>query len=215
MPKTKKQRQLLDFSQTDNKKAAEIKCGHPKHQEYLDTQKINDGTDNKNPNNLVRVPQRMVMALEINKDMKICTRCLYKTDKDPMYLNHPKFVTRKSKTKKNLLENLKIEMEGFKLDEKKNTHGLTELRSDFYSHFLSKKLLQFTLTTDLSLLLRDDSFGDLQYCFLIAHTFFVTIEVHNFQKNSPRTLNSPSSEADCSSWEMGIDANNVVDNKLE
>ncbi|CAG8471024.1 5865_t:CDS:10 [Ambispora gerdemannii] len=190
MPKTnKKRRQLLDFSQTDNKKVAVIECGHPKHQEYLDAQKNNNGTSNKNTSSLVRVPQRMVMALDINRDTKICTRCLNKTDKDPVYLNHPKFVTRKSQTKKNLLENLKIEMEGFKLDE------------------------------NLSRLLRDDSLCDLKILLpngipvpshksiLVARSY--TIREY-FQKISAQPPNSPLiGETEYTKWE---DAVNATDN---
>ncbi|CAG8555722.1 2770_t:CDS:2 [Ambispora leptoticha] len=85
-------------------------CGHPKHEEYISS--IKEIGKRKAPlkRKLVKVPKRMYQAIGIKDDTLICSRCIVQTDKDPQYLNHPKFVNQRVKTRQNVASMLRIDM---------------------------------------------------------------------------------------------------------
>ncbi|CAG8440474.1 3452_t:CDS:2 [Ambispora gerdemannii] len=92
------------------KESKQLQCGHPKHEEYVSS--IKEIGKRKTPlkRKLVKVPKRMYLAIGIKEDALICSRCIVQTDKDPEYLNHPKFVNQRIKTRQNVMSMLKIDM---------------------------------------------------------------------------------------------------------
>ena len=58
-------------------------CSHPKHEIYFN--QSNKSSKKQNPS-LINTPKRFINILELEKNAKICSRCIKNTDKDPEYL---------------------------------------------------------------------------------------------------------------------------------
>ncbi|CAH1757022.1 10044_t:CDS:2 [Entrophospora sp. SA101] len=79
------------------------KCGHPKHDEYKGHLKNTIGA-------FIRLPKRLEACLNIDRGTLMCGRCIYRTDRDPEYTTHKKYISRRSIRKKCELVRLKIDM---------------------------------------------------------------------------------------------------------
>ena len=58
-------------------------CSHPKHEFYFN--QSNKSSKKQNPS-LINIPKRFINILGLEKNAKICSRCIKNTDKDPEYL---------------------------------------------------------------------------------------------------------------------------------
>jgi len=79
------------------------KCGHPKHDEYKGHHKNTIGP-------FIRLPKRLEACLNIDRGTLMCGRCIYRTDRDPEYTSHKKYISHRSIRKRCELARLKIDM---------------------------------------------------------------------------------------------------------
>ncbi|KAG9305379.1 hypothetical protein G9A89_011512 [Geosiphon pyriformis] len=87
-------------------------CGHPKHDVYLSTTKPTKTYPKSESvkRKLYKAPDRIIGVVGVKEKTLMCSHCLFKTEKDPEYLQNPEFIPRKRNRRHKLIEHLKIEM---------------------------------------------------------------------------------------------------------